>query len=485
MTSPANSQPSSTASPAPAGTTTAPQLRRVLGLGDLIFYGIVLIQPVGAVGPFGWANKDSYGHVTLTILIALVAMMLTAVSYGRMAGLYPVAGSAYTYVGRGLNPHLGFIAGWAMFLDYLVIPVVSIVFGAESTQTVIEDNAPGFTGKFLSALRLGFEPQHAGKIFWILVFVGLCTFLNLRGIKWTARVNQILTVLMCVVIAIFVVDAVHYLWINQGWSGLFSIKPFYNKQTFDLQAVGTATSLAALTYIGFDGITTLAEDVREPRRTVPLAIVLVCILIGVCAFLQVYLGQRVWPDYNSFKDLDTAFYEVCKLVGGKFLFNAIGLVMGIACFGSALTGQVGAARILFGMGRDEALPKFFARLDKRNNPVLNIWLIGIAVTAACLFSTYKDAAELINFGAFLAFLGVNAAVVREFFFRPPAGHKSNWIYDVIMPALGFLFCFWIWVHLHTPAKKVGGIWCAAGLLYLAIRTRGFQKEPKMIDLSGV
>src|SRR5579884_3000423 len=131
MSSPADSQPPSTASPAAPGATTTPQLRRVLGLGDLIFYGIVLIQPVGAVGPFGLANKMSYGHVTLTILIALVAMMLTAVSYGRMAGLYPVAGSAYTYVGRGLNPHLGFLAGWAMFLDYLVIPVVSIVYGAE------------------------------------------------------------------------------------------------------------------------------------------------------------------------------------------------------------------------------------------------------------------------------------------------------------------------------------------------------------------
>jgi putrescine importer len=407
-----------------------------------------------------------------------------------MAGLYPVAGSAYTYVGRGLNPHLGFMAGWAMFLDYLVIPVVSIVYGAESTQRVIEDVAPGFTQKCLSALGLTFEPQHAGNVFWIILFVVFCTLLNLRGIKWTARANQILTAVMCLVIVIFAFDAVHYLWIKQGWAGLFSTEPFYNPRTFNLHAVGTATSLAALTYIGFDGITTLAEDVREPKRTVPLAILLVCLLIGLCAFLQVYLGQRVWPDYNTFEHLDaahldTAFYDICAVVGGKFLFNIIALVMGIACFGSALTGQVGAARILFGMGRDEALPKFFARLDKRNNPVLNIWLIGIVVMAASLLLKYEGAAELINFGAFLAFLGVNAAVVREFFFRPPAGHKPNWNYDLIMPALGFLFCLWIWASLPIPAKTVGGIWCGVGLIYVAIRTRGFQKEPKMLDLSGV
>src|SRR5947208_6334880 len=134
------------ASPAPA----PPRLRRVLGLADLIFYGIVLIQPIGAVGPFGLANKMSLGHVTATILIALVAMMLTALSYGRMAGLYPAAGSAYTYVGRGLNPYLGFIAGWAMFLDYLVIPIVSIVYGALSIQRLVEDAAPGLIHKFLS-----------------------------------------------------------------------------------------------------------------------------------------------------------------------------------------------------------------------------------------------------------------------------------------------------------------------------------------------
>src|SRR5881394_3989957 len=115
-----------------------PRLRRVLGLGDLIFYGIVLIQPVGAIGPFGLANKMSMGHVTATILIALVAMMLTALSYGRMAGLYPAAGSAYTYVGRGLNPYLGFLAGWAMFLDYLVIPIVSVIYGAASLQRLVE-----------------------------------------------------------------------------------------------------------------------------------------------------------------------------------------------------------------------------------------------------------------------------------------------------------------------------------------------------------
>ncbi|HZM03878.1 MAG TPA: APC family permease [Candidatus Saccharimonadales bacterium] len=472
MTGPADSQPSPPAAPSSA----PPRLRRVLGLGDLVFYGIVLIQPVGAVGIFGLANKMSLGHVSTTILVALIAMMLTAVSYGRMAGLYPVAGSAYAYVGRGLNPHLGFIAGWSMFLDYLVIPVVSVIYGALSTQRLIGDLAPG--------LSKGIMAQHAGFVLWVIVFTGVATFLNLRGIKWTAGANLFLTTVMCLVIGIFMIDAIHYLWVGQGWGGLLSTEPFYNPRTFNLRSIGTATSLAALTYIGFDGITTLAEEVREPKRTVPLAIVLVCLLIGLCAVSQTYLAQRVWPDYNTFKDLDTAFFDVCSRVGGRFLFNAMALTLAIACLGSALTGQVGAARILFGMGRDNALPRFFARLDHRNNPVLNIWLIGLLVLAGSLTLNYEHSAELINFGAFLAFMGVNAAVIREFFFHPPAGHRRNWLIDLAVPGLGFLFCLMIWCSLPTLAKIVGGSWCALGLLYTGIKTRGFRKQPGPLDLSG-
>ncbi len=468
------------------GTTTQspPRLRRVRGLGDLVFYGLVLIQPVGAVGIFGLADQKSSGHVTLTIFIALAAMMLTAWSYGRMAGLYPAAGSAYTYVGRGLHPHCGFIAGWCMFLDYLVIPIVSVVYGAISIQKVVNQLAPNLTHQTIGALGLPFDEQRTAFVLCVILLVCLTTFLNVRGIKWTAHTNQILTAVMFVVIGVFVIDAVRYLWLHQGWAGLLSSAPFYNPQTFNLRAVGTATSLAALTYIGFDGITTLAEDVREPKRTVPLAVVLVCLIIGLCVGAQVYLAQRAWPDYTSFKDPDTAFFDVCHLVGGQFLFYSMTDILAVACLGSALTGQVGAARILFGMGRDGALPKFFARLNQRDNPVLNIWLIGTLALIGALALNYEKAATLINFGAFLAFMGVNLSVIREFFFRPPAEHTRNWLTDLVVPLVAFAFCLWIWASLPKPAKVVGGIWCALGLMHTAIKTRGFRTPPVMMDLSG-
>ena len=447
-------------------TQGPPQLRRVLGVWDLVFYGIVLIQPVAATGPFGVANKMSHGHIVTTLLIAMVAMMFTAVSYGRMAARYPAAGSAYTYVGRALNPHLGFITGWAMFLDYLIIPVINVVFGTLSLQRLF---------------------PHAPFIPLAILFAGAMTILNLRGIQWTARANQILLAVMCVVIGLFLIQAIHYLWTHQGWAGLFATEPFYNPRTFDFRAVCTATSFAALTYIGFDGITTLSEDVKEPKRTVPLATVLVCLFTGLFGGLQVYLAQRVWPDYNSFPNIETAFFDVCSRVGGAFLFNAMAVTLAVACLGSGLAGQVGAARVLFGMGRDNALPrKLFARLNpRRNTPDWNIWLIGVVALAGALWLNYERAAEVLNFGAFLAFMGVNAAVVREFYIRPPAGHQRNWLLDLAFPALGFLFCLVIWLSLPSPAKIVGGIWCGAGLIYAAINTRGFRRQPVMADLSGV
>ena len=324
--------PDPKAQPTPAGpavpnneSSAPPRLKRVLGLSDLIFYGLVLIQPIGAVGIFGLANQMSLGHVTLTIFIALAAMMLTAWSYGRMAGLYPAAGSAYTYVGRGLHPYCGFVAGWAMFLDYLVIPIVSVVYCAISMQKGIDTLFPGQTHAIVKFLRISNE-ENATTFFWAIVFVALTTWLNIRGIKWTARANQILTGAMFLVIAIFVVQAIRYLWSKQGWAGLFSVEPFYNPKTFNIRAIGQATSLAAITYIGFDGITTLAEDAKEPKRTVPVAVVLVCLLIGLCAGLWRFISHNGYGRITApSKFSDTAFLTVCATASaGSFLLNRDG-----------------------------------------------------------------------------------------------------------------------------------------------------------------
>jgi putrescine importer len=452
------------ATPASVSVPVTP-LRRTLSLRDLVVYGIVLVMPIAPVPLFGVASKLSRGHMVTTILIAMVAMTLTAISYGRMAALYPAAGSAYTYVGRGLNPHLGFLAGWAMFFDYLIVPLLTSIYGALTIQRFL----PHVPYALLAAL-----------------FVGAMTFLNLQGIRSTARMNMLLLSAMCVVIGAFVVLAVRYLFQLKGWGGLFAIQPFYNAEDFDVRAIMTATSFAALTYIGFDGVTSLAEDVVNPERNVLLATVLVCLLTGVGGGLEVYLAQRVWPDYQTFPNLETAFMDVTWRVGGPLLFEAMAAILIIANFAAGMSAQVAATRVMLGMGRDNMLPgRVFAYLHpKRNTPTYSICIVGVLAYAGTLVVTYERAGEILNFGAFLAFMGVNLATLREFFLIGKRGRKRSFLVDALLPGAGFLFCLAIWLSLPLPAKTIGSAWFLLGLVVLTVKTRGFRTRPIMMDVSG-
>jgi putrescine importer len=445
------------------------RLRKVLGLWDLIFYGMVLIQPTAPIPLFGVAQKLSNGHTVTTIVIAMFAMIITAVSYGRMAAVYPSAGSAYTYVGRTINLHLGFLVGWAMLLDYMLQPLLNVVWISAALHS-----------RYLAEVPF---PVMA------LIIAAFITALNLIGIRSSARTNQLLLVAMCAVIAVFFLLAVHFLFHRGGWSGLFSVEPFYAPATFNLRRIWGATSFAALTYIGFDGITTLSEDVKNPRRNVLLATVLVCVFTGVLSGAEVYLGQRIWPDWHSFSNLETAFMDVCQRVGGAWLFQAMGIILILAALGSALTGGLGAARLLFGMGRDGVLPrKFFAHLHaETNTPTWNIILIGViayggAVALNYVGNAYEHAGELLNFGAFLAFMGVNLSAFWHFGLLM-RGDRRRVLADIVLPIIGFAFCASIWWNLNSLAKMVGGIWFLVGLAYLAVTTGGFRRQPKTMDFS--
>ena len=457
--------PSSTSSAQPDKASAAPHLRRVLKLRDLVYCGIVIVSPIAPVPIFGVAQVLSRGHTVTAILVAGVAMMLTAFSYGRMAALYPSAGSAYSYVGRGLNAHLGFLAGWAMSIDYLVIPMIAVIQAALYVERLVPS-----------------IPYAA----WALFFAVVMTVLNLRGIRATAKANAALLLGMFVVIGAFIVLAIHYLFAFQGWHGLLSFQPFYDSRSFDFRSLATATSFAALTYIGFDGVTTFAEDVEDPRRNVLTAVVLVCLFTAVFSAFLAYLAQRVWPDYRTYPSFETAFMDISKQVGGAALFRAMGAIITVSMVGVGITSQVAAARLFFGMGRDNALPRqIFAYLDRRNNPTFNILIVGLLAFAGSLALSLEQAGELINFGAFLAFMGVNLAALRQFYFSRTLETKRHPFADAIVPATGFLFCLVIWSNLPKLAKTIGGVWFLIGLIYGACRTRGFRTRPVMTDFKGL
>lgn len=381
-----------------------PRLVKVLTLSDLVFYGLVLIQPTAPIPLFGVTQKLSNGYAVTTIMIAMFAMMITAFSYGRMAAVYPSAGSAYTYVGKALNPHLGFLIGWAMLLDYILQPLLNTIWIAVAIHT-------------------RYAPQIPYAVAALLV-AGFMTALNLFGIKSSARANKALLLCMCGVIAAFLYLAVGYLFHAGRWTGLFSLQPFYSEKTFNAHRIWMATSFAALTYIGFDGVTTLSEDVENPKRNVLLATVLVCFFTGVISGVEVYLGQRVWPDWHTFANLETAFMDICRRVGGMPLFQAMGAILVLACLGSGLTGGL---------------------------------------------------------GAFLAFMGVNFSTFWHFSIVLRKNRRRHLLGDAILPLLGFAFCALIWWNLNRVAKIVGGLWFVAGLTYLCVTTKGFRAEPRTFD----
>lgn len=443
-------------------SSTAPHLRRVLSLGDLFFYGIVAVTPSAPATVFGLADVRSRGHVVVTILAAMAAMILTAVSYGRLASLYPSAGSAFTYVSRGIHPVLGFIAGWAMLLDYIVIPLFCVLYGTLSLQRA-----------------LPWMPLPVGAA----LFAGSITLLNLHGIKATARTNELLLAFMFLVLGGFIILAVHYIWIHSGPSGLLSTRPFYNPATFNLRSIANATSFAALTYLGFDAVTTLAEEVENPRRNILLASVGVCLFTGLFGGLLVYLGQLAWPDYLSFHNIDTAFIDVTGRVGGFYLLQATAIMLVVANIGAGFTAQVGAARLLFGMGRENVLPRrVFGRLHlTHNTPDLNVILIGVVAFLGTLFMSYELTAEILNFGAFLGFMCVNLACLWQFWVKARQRSFLALVTDLAMPLLGFLFCAVIWWGLAAPAKIAGSIWLVAGVILIGIRSNWFRQPLNLPD----
>jgi putrescine importer len=436
---------------------TGPRLKRVLGLWDLVLYGIIVIQPTAPMPLFGVVMDKAHGHVVTTILIAMVAMLFTAISYGRMAAAYPSAGSAFTYVGREIHPVLGYVTGWSMAMDYVINPLICTVW---ASQVMIQDP---LLSRVLPAL-----PFWAWAAFFALLF----TVLNLRGIKSSARTNQMLAAGMGVVVAIFLLAAIRYIFGLPSQAAAFYTRPFYDPATFSARSVLTGTSLAALTYMGFDSISTLSEEVRDPRRNILRATVLTCVVTGLLASIEVYAAQVVWPSGHGFgAQPETAYAQVGALISGPWLATLVNVTLLIATIGSGMGTQLGAARLLYGMGRGNALPKFFSTIDAKTRiPRNNVLLVGAICFLGALFVSYDMGAQMLNFGAFIGFMGVNAAAFLRYWVR--ADHR-RWI-NFFPPVLGFAFCLVIFLSLQWPAKIWGGLWMTVGILYGAIKTRGFR-----------
>jgi amino acid transporter len=286
------------------------------------------------------------------------------------------------------------------------------------------------------------------------------------------------------VTTIFLVEAFRYIVLHHRFAGLVSMQPIYNPATFNMRAIAAGTALAALVFIGFDGVSILAEEVKNPKRNVLLASVLVVVFTGLFSGLQVYMAQRVWPDYTTIQNPETAFMDVARLASGPFLFGAYGVMLLISSIACGLAGHVGASRLLYSMGRDDVLPKkIFGYLSaKKSNPVYNIWIVGFVAYICVITIPWEHAAEIVTFGALIAFMGVNLAALIHFWFSAETG-KRNFFVDAFVPSFGIVFCFVLLISLQSWTKYAGLAWLVIGILYGAYKTRGFRVRPRLIDFS--
>ncbi|MFK2826007.1 amino acid permease [Bacillus sp. B190/17] len=438
--------------------SSASHFKRVLTLKDLVIYGIAFMTPIAPAYIYGFAAQSTGGMLPLAYLIAMVAMMFSAYSYGRMAAAFPISGSTYTYTQRAIHPHLGFFAGWAMFMDYVLVPLIVFMVG----------------GSYANAL----VPSIPYWI-WVLIIAGIITTVNILGIAMAAKTNQLLVLFMGIVVVVFVIFCIKTIVGGDGASALVSITPFFQSEKFVMTAIISGAAMACFSFLGFDSITTLSEEAVNPKDDIWKAAILSCLIGGVIFIVQAYVAQLVWPDVNSFSSADTALFDVAKAAGGAILATLYTVAIIVSSLTAGLTGQASASRLMFSMGRDEVLPKkFFTRLHpKYKTPINNILLMCSMSIVGAIVLPINFVAELMNFGGLTGFMFVNLSVIVYYYFRKK---EKKFFRYLLIPGLGFLICFYLFINLSPMTLKVGLIWMVIGLIYALITTKGFKKLPPSI-----
>jgi amino acid transporter len=436
-----------------------PTLDRSLGLRSIVLFGLAYMAPMIVLGTFGTIAQETKGAVPSAYLLALVAMLFTAYSYGRMAATYPVAGSAYTYVRRTIDSRVGFLIGWATLLDYFFLPMVIWLLGA-------------------TYLQQGFPSVPLWL--WVIGFIVLTTALNIVGIRVADKANFVLMTFQLLVVVAFVVLSLRHVFHAGGVEGWFSATPFANPAT-SLATIAGGAGIAAYSFLGFDAVTTLTEETVEPRRTMPRAILLVALLGGAIFFIVTYATQLVHPGFQ-FADVDSAAFEIAKTIGAD-LFAAIFLAgFVVTQFASGIAAQASVSRLLYAMGRDEVLPKkVFAYLQpKFRTPAVGILICGVAGLIGLALNV-DTAVSLINFGAFLAFTSVNICVIALYLRRRHSEQPLGVLSHVVIPLIGAIIDLGLLLNLQGRAKEIGLGWLTIGFIYLLVLTRGFRRQPPEID----
>ncbi|TNM50185.1 APC family permease [Nocardioides albidus] len=435
------------------------RFQRVLGTPELILFGLAYMVPLTVFTTYGVVTDLTGGHLPGAYVLTLAAMLFTAYSYGRMVIAHPYAGSAYTYTQKAFGAHVGFLAGWSLLLDYVFLPMINYLV----------------IGIFLEA-----QWPAVPAWVWILVSIAIVTGLNVLGIKMVSRMNLVLVGAQVVFIVVFVGTSVVHL-AGSGTPSL--VAPFFGSGA-QFSTLASGAAILCLSFLGFDAISTLSEEARDARRTIPRAIWQVTLYGGLLFIALAWVGHLVFPDPSGFTDVDAAATDVMRVAGGAFLVSFFTAAYVAGCFASAMASQASVARILFAMGRDGVLPRaVFGRLHARyRTPALAILVVG-ATSLTALVISLSLAAAMISFGALVAFSMVNLSVVKHYLVDEGRRGGAALLRYGVVPVIGFALTAWLWTSLSATTFKVGLTWFAVGLVYLAVITRGFKQRPPVLDLS--
>jgi amino acid transporter len=448
-----------------SGTQSAAKLQKTLGLWHIIIIGLAYIQPMTLFDTFGLVSEESRLHVPTSYIIALIAILFTSISYGHMIRRYPSSGSAYTYAQKSLHPNIGFMVGWSSWLDYLLSPMVNIILA------VI----------YLEALF-----PSVNHWVWVVVLTAFMTGINLRGARFVANFNSLIVLVQLLVIAIF--TWMVYTKLQAGFNAdgpissaeryqLWSLEPFWNSIT-SVGALITGATLLCFSFTGFDSLSSLAEETKDTEKTLPKAIFLTALIAGIIFIISTYFMQLYFPSEPGtyFKNIAETQPEILMLVGGS-LFQSYVLTFAIVTvMASGISAHAGVSRLMFVMGRDGVInKKIFGHISPKSfTPSYNIMIVGaVALTAG--FMDLDIVISMISFGALTAFTFVNLSVISRYALRDGRTKTAKEIFNyVIIPLLGFISIFAMWLEIEETALKYGLWWAMIGIMYLGYKTKGFK-----------
>ncbi len=446
------------------------ELHRALTYRDLLVYGLIFMVPIAPFGIFGGVFQGSGGMIALAYAIGMVGMMITASSYAQMSKAFPMAGSVYTYAGRGIHPNVGFLAGWVILLDYVLVPTLLYIVAAIAMNS------------FVAAI-----PVWA----WLLFFIVANTIINYSGIELTAKVNKVVLVAELIVLAIFIVIGV--IAVASGKGNGFSFDAFYNSDTFSIGLVLGAVSIAVLSFLGFDGISMLAEENKEKATEIGRAMVGALMLAGALFIVQTWIGAMLVPSPDKLiaegDPAGTAFYAAAEVAGGVWLGKLTALATAIAWgFANALVAQAATSRLLYAMARDKQLPKFLAVVNKKSgSPVNATFVTGfISVALGLYMVTQREdfgltlITTLVNFGALTAFIVLHISVIVHHKIR--GGSSDNWRH-LVVPIMGIVLLGFVVIKANVAAQQVGLTWAGIGIVLLLILIVSGRK-PKLSGMSN-